>query len=35
MDGDIDPFIESFMRWRWQGGTAGEGLPEEEADEDL
>jgi peptide chain release factor 2 len=35
MDGDIDPFIESFMRWRWQGGTAGEGQPEEEADEDL
>jgi peptide chain release factor 2 len=22
MDGDIDPFIESFMRWKWQGGTA-------------
>lgn len=23
MDGDIDPFIESFMRWRWQGGASG------------
>jgi peptide chain release factor 2 len=23
MDGDIDPFIESYMRWRWQGGKAG------------
>ncbi|HET7839817.1 MAG TPA: peptide chain release factor 2 [Rectinemataceae bacterium] len=22
MDGEIDPFIESFMRWRWQGGNA-------------
>jgi peptide chain release factor 2 len=22
MDGDIDPFIESFMRWKWQGGSA-------------
>ena len=21
MDGDIDSFIESFLRWRWQGGT--------------
>ncbi len=22
MDGDIDAFIEAFLRWRWQGGTA-------------
>ena len=22
MDGDIDSFIESFLRWRWQGGTS-------------
>ena len=22
MDGDIDDFIESFLRWRWQGGSA-------------
>lgn len=22
MDGDIDPFIESFLRWKWNGGTA-------------
>lgn len=22
MDGDIDAFIETFLRWRWQGGTA-------------
>jgi peptide chain release factor 2 len=22
MDGDIDPFIESYLRWKWQGGTA-------------
>lgn len=21
MDGDIDPFIESFLRWKWNGGT--------------
>jgi len=33
MDGDIDPFIESYMRWRWQGGTAA--AAEEEEDEDL
>ncbi len=33
MDGDIDSFIESFLRWRWQGGTAaatGIGSEEEE-----
>ncbi len=22
MDGDIDPFVESYMRWKWQGGNA-------------
>lgn len=22
MDGDIDAFIEAFLRWRWQGGTS-------------
>jgi len=31
MDGDIDPFIESFMRWKWQGGKAS---PTEDIDED-
>ena len=36
MDGDIDPFIESYMRWRWQGGAAGGEESEEEAsDEDI
>jgi peptide chain release factor 2 len=34
MDGDIDPFIESFMRWRWQGGAAN-GAEDEAEDEDL
>lgn len=34
MDGDIDPFIESFMRWRWQGGiSTSQG--EEDEDEEL
>ncbi len=33
MDGDIDPFIESYMRWRWQGGTAADAAEDE--DEDL
>lgn len=33
MDGDIDSFIESFLRWRWQGGTAGGA--EAEDDEEL
>jgi peptide chain release factor 2 len=33
MDGDIDPFIESFMRWRWQGGRAATAAEDE--DEDL
>lgn len=32
MDGDIDEFIESFLRWRWQGGTTV-GAPEEEDEE--
>lgn len=22
MDGDIDPFIESYLRWQWKGGVA-------------
>jgi len=35
MDGDIDPFIESFMRWRWQGGNAGPQAGPEDEDEDL
>jgi peptide chain release factor 2 len=32
MDGDIDNFIESYLRWRWQGGVAApdEGEEEEE-----
>ena len=33
MDGDIDPFIESYMRWKWQGGNPVGS--EAEADEDL
>jgi len=33
MDGDIDPFIESYMRWKWQGGNPVGA--EAEADEDL
>ncbi len=36
MDGDIDPFIESYMRWRWQGspanGSAAAGAEDEEED---
>ncbi len=35
MDGDIDPFIESFMRWRWQGGNSGAQAGPEDEDEDL
>jgi len=36
MDGDIDPFIESYMRWRWQGGAAtGATTAAEDEDEDL
>jgi hypothetical protein len=32
MDGDIDNFIESYLRWRWQGGVAApdEGEEDEE-----
>jgi peptide chain release factor 2 len=33
MDGDIDPFIESFMRWRWQGGTVSAAAQEDEDEE--
>jgi peptide chain release factor 2 len=37
MDGDIDPFIESYMRWRWQGspaaGAAGSATEEGEDEE--
>jgi len=31
MDGDIDSFIESYLRWRWQGGgvSGGDGDDEE------
>jgi len=35
MDGDIDPFIESYMRWRWQGGASGANMGEEVDDEDI
>jgi peptide chain release factor 2 len=35
MDGDIDPFIESFMRWRWQGGSAGMDSEDDIEDKDL
>jgi len=35
MDGDIDPFIESFMRWRWQGGASGADAEIDADDEDL
>lgn len=30
MDGDIDPFIESYLRWKWQGGTATADADDEE-----
>jgi len=30
MDGDIDSFIENYMRWKWQGGTAVTGGEDEE-----
>jgi len=33
MDGDIDGFIESYLRWRWQGGVAAP--DEEEEDEEV
>jgi len=30
MDGDIDPFIETYLRWKWKGGVAqSEGDDEE------
>lgn len=32
MDGDIDAFIESYLRWKWKGGTASSS---EEDDEEL
>ena len=35
MDGDIDPFIESYMRWRWQGGNAAPDSSDDVEDEDL
>ena len=35
MDGDIDPFIESYMRWKWQGGASGADLGEDAEDEEL
>jgi peptide chain release factor 2 len=35
MDGDIDPFIESYMRWKWQGGASGAAMGDEAEDEDL
>ena len=31
MDGDIDPFIESYLRWKWKGGVA----PAEADDEEV
>jgi peptide chain release factor 2 len=35
MDGEIDPFIESYMRWRWQGGASGADSGDDADDEDL
>jgi peptide chain release factor 2 len=35
MDGDIDGFIEAYLRWKWQGGTAGETAGESEEEEEL
>lgn len=35
MDGDLDPFIDSYMRWRWQGGASGAEASDETEDEDL
>jgi peptide chain release factor 2 len=34
MDGDLDPFIDSYMRWKWQGGVAPASDHDDE-DEDL
>jgi peptide chain release factor 2 len=31
MDGDLDPFIDAYMRWKWQGGVAPSS---DQADED-
>lgn len=33
MDGDIDPFIEAYLRWKWKGGTAPNDSNEGEDDE--
>jgi len=33
MDGDIDAFIENYLRWRWKGGAAALDAPED--DEEL
>lgn len=30
MDGDLDPFIDSYLRWRWKGGIAEESGEDEE-----
>ncbi len=30
MDGDIDPFIESYLRWKWKGGTSVADTDEDE-----
>lgn len=30
MDGDIDPFIETYLRWRWKGGVASSEGDDEE-----
>jgi peptide chain release factor 2 len=34
MDGDLDPFIDAYMRWKWQGGVAPSSDQDDE-DEDL
>lgn len=31
MDGDIDPFIETYLRWKWKGGS----VSAEEEDEEM
>lgn len=35
MDGDIDVFMEAYLRWRWQGATGSGGSDSLEDDEDL
>jgi peptide chain release factor 2 len=30
MDGDIDPFIETYLRWKWKGGVASAETEDEE-----